>query len=84
MKAVAKTLDVARSNLIDRLQGRSKPRRGYRKAEDAELVPQIMALVTARPRLRLPLDHRAPEPAAAVRGRHASEPQTGLPDHEGP
>lgn len=49
MKAVAKTLGVARSNLIDRLQGRSKPRRGYRKAEDADLMPQIMALVAARP-----------------------------------
>lgn len=49
MKAVAETLGVARSNLIERLQGRSKPRRGYRKAEDADLVPQIMALVAARP-----------------------------------
>lgn len=49
MKAVAETLGVARSNLIDRLQGRSKPRRGYRKAEDADLVPQIMTLVAARP-----------------------------------
>ena len=49
MKAVAKTLGVARSNLIDRLQGRSRPRRGYHKAEDADLMPQIMALVAARP-----------------------------------
>lgn len=49
MKAVAKTLGVARSNLIDRLQGRSRPRRGYHKAEDADLVPQIMVLVAARP-----------------------------------
>lgn len=49
MKAVAETLGVARSNLIDRLHGRSKPRRGYRKAEDADLVPQIMAMVAARP-----------------------------------
>lgn|GEM_PF-7004246 len=47
--AVAETLGVARSNPIDRLQGRTRPRQGYRKAEDAELVPQIMALVTARP-----------------------------------
>jgi len=49
VKVVAETLGVARSNLIDRLQGRSRPRRGYHKAEDAELVPQIMALVAARP-----------------------------------
>ena len=49
MKAEAQTLGVARSNLIERLQGRSRPRQGYHKAEDAELVPLIMALVAARP-----------------------------------
>lgn len=49
MKAVAQTLGVARSNLIDRLQGRTRPRQGYHKAEDAGLVPLIMALVAARP-----------------------------------
>ena len=41
----AGTLGVARSNLIDRLQGRTRPRRGYHKAQDSELVPQIMALM---------------------------------------
>lgn len=46
---MAKTLRVSRSNLIDHLQDRSKPRRGHRKAEDTDLVPQIMALVAARP-----------------------------------
>ncbi len=49
MKVVADTLDVARSNLIDRLQGRTKPRRRYHKAQDAALLPPITALVTARP-----------------------------------
>ena len=49
MKAVAETLGVARSNLIERLQGRSRPRQGYHKAEDADLVPRIMTLVAARP-----------------------------------
>ncbi len=49
MKVVAETLGVARSNLIDRLQGRSRPQRGYHKAKDAELMPQIMALVAPRP-----------------------------------
>lgn len=49
MKAVAKTLDVVRSNLIDRLQGRSRPRQGNHQAEDAGLVPLITALVAARP-----------------------------------
>lgn len=44
MKTVAETLGVARSNLIDRLQGKAKPRRRYRKAQDAALVPLITAL----------------------------------------
>lgn len=49
MKAVAETLGVARSNLIDRLKGRTKPRRRYQKAQDAAVVPLITALVSARP-----------------------------------
>jgi len=49
VKAVAKTLGVARSNLINRLSGRTKPRRRYHKAQDAAMVPRITALVTVRP-----------------------------------
>ena len=49
MKVVAETLGVARSNLVDRLKGRTKPRRCYHKAQDAELVPRIATLVTPRP-----------------------------------
>ncbi len=49
MKSVAETLGVARSNLIDRLEGRTKPRRRYHKVQDAAVVPLITALVAARP-----------------------------------
>lgn len=49
MKVVADTVGVARSNLIERLQGRTKPGRRYHKAHDAAVVPRITALVTARP-----------------------------------
>lgn len=49
MKVVAETLGVARSNLIERLKGKTKPRRRYHKAQDGDLVPRIAALVTARP-----------------------------------
>ena len=49
MKVVADILGVARSNLIDRLQGRTKPRRRYHKAQDAAVLPIITALVAARP-----------------------------------
>ena len=33
MKAVADTLGVSRSNLVERLKGRSKPRGPYHKVE---------------------------------------------------
>ncbi len=49
MKAVADTLGVSRSNLIERLKGRSKPRGPYHKVEDAELLPAIRRLVDQRP-----------------------------------
>jgi hypothetical protein len=49
VKVLAETPGAARSNLIDRLNGRTKPRRRYHKAQDAALVPLIMALVAVRP-----------------------------------
>jgi hypothetical protein len=49
MKAVTDTLGVSRSNLVERLKGRSKPRGSYHKAEDAELLPIIRRLVDQRP-----------------------------------
>ena len=49
MKAVARTLGVSRSNLTDRLAGKSKARGRYRKAEDAEIEPEIRVLVDRRP-----------------------------------
>ena len=49
MSAVAGTLGVSRSNLHDRLSGRTKPCRRYHKAQDAALLPLITALVAVRP-----------------------------------
>jgi len=49
VKVVAETLGVARSNLIDRLNGRTRSRRNYHKAQDAAVVPLITALVSGRP-----------------------------------
>ena len=49
MKAIADTLEVSRSNLIERLE-RERPARGrYRKAEDSELLAEIRPLVDERP-----------------------------------
>jgi len=49
VKAVARTLGISRSNLTDRLAGKSKTRGRYRKAEDTEIEPEIRALVDRRP-----------------------------------
>lgn len=49
MSAVAETLGVSRSNLHDRANGKTKPRRRYHKAQDAAVLPLIERLVTARP-----------------------------------
>ena len=49
MKAIAETLGVARSNLIDRRAGMTKPRGRYRKDQDAALLPLIRAIVDQRP-----------------------------------
>ncbi|SCX35564.1 hypothetical protein DSM25559_5030 [Agrobacterium rosae] len=54
MKAVADTLGVSRSNLVERLKGRSKPRGAYHKAEDAELLPIIRRLEKHTARSRRP------------------------------
>ncbi len=49
VKRVAEALGVSRSNLIERSQGRSKPRGPYEKTGDAELLPLIRRLVDERP-----------------------------------
>ena len=49
MKAVADTLAVARSNLIEHVSRRAKWRRPYRKAGDDELLALIRRLVDERP-----------------------------------
>ena len=49
MSAVARTLDVARSQINERRGRTVKPRGPYRKAEDAEFLAPIRAIVDARP-----------------------------------
>ena len=49
MKAVAYTLAVARSNLVERMARPTKPRRSYRKAADEPLLVLIRRLVDGRP-----------------------------------
>lgn len=50
MKAIAETLGVARSNLVDQLRRPERRRRGpYRRAGDDELLVEIRAVTDARP-----------------------------------
>ena len=49
MRRIAETLGVSRSHLHVRLQVDAKPRRRYRKAQDAALLPVIRRLVDTRP-----------------------------------
>ena len=49
MKAVADTIAVACSNLIERVARPAKPRRCYRKAGDEPLLLLIRRLVDERP-----------------------------------
>ena len=49
MKAVADTLGVARSNLIEQVQHPPRRRAAYRKADDAWLLPLLRAIVDERP-----------------------------------
>jgi len=49
MSAVAEILGVSRSNLHDRVTGKTKPRRRYHKAQDAAVLLLIERLVAARP-----------------------------------
>ena len=66
MKAVADTLAVARSNLIERVSRRAKSRRPYRKAGDDELLRQD-ALIWAHEEDLLHLIKFGPaQPKAAI------------------
>ena len=44
MKAVAETLGVSRSNLVERLKDRDRPRQRYHKAGDIDLLPALRRL----------------------------------------
>ncbi len=45
MLAVAEALRVSRSNLSERIKGKSKPRGPYLKADEVELLSAILKLV---------------------------------------
>jgi len=50
VKAVADTIGVARSNLVEQLRRPDRPRRGpYRRTEDKALLAEIRAITDARP-----------------------------------
>ena len=71
MKAVADTLAVARSKLIERVTRPVKSR--DRKARDEELLALIRRMVDGPPDLRLPAHQAAGEPA--TQGRRKANDQ---------
>lgn len=49
MSAIARTLGVSRSNLIDRTNKPSKPRGPYRKPDDLDLLAELRPIIDQRP-----------------------------------
>ena len=49
MSAVARTLGVSRSNLIERASTPSKPRGSYRKPDDVALLAELRPIIDQRP-----------------------------------
>ncbi len=49
MKRIAEALGVSRSNLLDRCDGRTRPRGSYRKSDDEGLLPLTRRFVDERP-----------------------------------
>ena len=49
VKRVAEALGVSRSNLVERRDGKSRPRGPYRRADDKALLPLIRRFVDKRP-----------------------------------
>ena len=49
MKRIAETLEVSRSNLSERTQGKSRPRGPYSKAEDEAMLLLVRHFVDERP-----------------------------------
>lgn len=81
MKAVAETLGVSRSNLVERLKDRDRPRQRYHKAGDIDLLPALRRLVDERPTYGY---HGAPEPGTSRYGPGTGQSQAGLSPDEGP
>ena len=68
MKRIAETLEVARSNLVERVSGSRAKRGPQTRAGDAELTADIRRLVDGRPTLWIPADRRAHQARAIQAG----------------
>lgn len=82
MKRIAETLGVARSNLVERVDGKRRKRGPQIRAGDAELT--LRRLVDKPAELWIPADRRAPQTRAAIRRPRSRQRQARLPaDEEG-
>jgi hypothetical protein len=81
VNAVADTLEVSRSNLVERLTDDRRKRGRYAKAADAGLIPLIHEIVDGDRRTAIGASTAAESPFA--RGRPKARcPQAHLPHHE--
>ena len=84
VKRIAETLEVARSNLIERAAGKHPKRGPQTPAGEGELATDIRRLLGHPAKLWIPADRRAPQARAASRRPQSRQRQTGLPvDEEG-
>src|SRR3954452_23601845 len=84
MKTVAGTLGVARSNLIERRDKVTQARGPYRKAEDADLLLPIRAIIDERPTYGYRRVWALLEPASTQRWQAHRQHEAGAPDHAEP
>ena len=81
MKRVAEVLGVSRSNLVDRRDGKSRPRGSYRKSDDEDLLPLIRRFVDERPTYGYRRITALVNRELTRKGLPVAKPQAGAPDH---
>ena len=65
MSAIARTLGVSRSNLVERASKPAKPRGPYRKADDVVVLAELRPIIEPAPDLWLSPCDSVAQPAAA-------------------
>ena len=81
MKAVAETLEVARSHLHEKVRRLAKPRGCYRKPDDLDLLPRVRRLIDERPTYGYRRITALANRERVKAGQADRQPQADLPPH---